>query len=143
MDSSAYQRTSAEGVAASAIGTSSAALTLMVGMDNSKIGFIGLGHVGGKLAGSLLRHGASLTVRDLDPKLEADFMRRGAARAASPREMAEKVDVIITCLPSPAASADVLERPDGVLAGLRPGQIWLEMSNTDSAEIKRLAGLVE
>ena len=112
-------------------------------MDNSKIGFIGLGHVGGKLAGSLLRHGASLTVRDLDPKLEADFMRRGAARAASPREMAEKVDVIITCLPSPAASADVLERPDGVLAGLRPGQIWLEMSTTDAAEISRLAALVE
>ena len=112
-------------------------------MDNSKIGFIGLGHVGGKLAGSLLRHGASLTVRDLDPKLEADFMRRGAARAASPREMAEKVDVIITCLPSPAASADVLERPDGVLAGLRPGQMWLEMSTTDAAEISRLAALVE
>lgn len=112
-------------------------------MDNSKIGFIGLGHVGGKLAGSLLRHGVALTVRDLDPTLEADFTRRGAVRAASPREMAEKVDVIITCLPSPAASADVLERPDGVLAGLRPGHMWLEMSTTDAAEISRLAALVE
>jgi 3-hydroxyisobutyrate dehydrogenase len=112
-------------------------------MHNTKIGFIGLGNVGGKLAGSLLRHGIDLTVRDLNPELEAGFVGRGASRAASPREMAGKVDVIITCLPSPAASADVLERPDGILAGLRPGQVWLEMSTTDAAELSRLAGLVE
>jgi 3-hydroxyisobutyrate dehydrogenase len=112
-------------------------------MHNSKIGFIGLGNVGGKLAGSLLRNGANLTVRDLNRELEADFVSRGATRAISPREMAEHVDIIITCLPSPAASADVMERPDGVLAGLRPGRIWLEMSTTDAAEIRRLGALVE
>ncbi len=112
-------------------------------MHNSKIGFIGLGNVGGKLAGSLLRNGADLTVRDLNGKLEADFVSRGATRAASPREMAERVDIIITCLPSPAASADVMERPNGILAGLRPGSIWLEMSTTDAAEIRRLGALVE
>ena len=112
-------------------------------MHNSKIGFIGLGNVGGKLAGSLLRHGLDLTVRDLNPELEADFERRGASRAASPRQMAQKVDVIITCLPSPAASAAVLEQPDGVLAGLKPGAVWLEMSTPDAAEINRLAALVE
>jgi 3-hydroxyisobutyrate dehydrogenase len=112
-------------------------------MHNSKIGFIGLGNVGGKLAGSLLRNGADLTVRDLNGKLEADFVSRGATRATSPREMAECVDIIITCLPSPAASADVMERPNGILAGLRPGSIWLEMSTTDAAEIRRLGALVE
>jgi len=112
-------------------------------MHNSKIGFIGLGNVGGKLAGSLLRHGADLTVRDLNRDLEAGFVSRGATRAASPREMAEHVDILITCLPSPAASADVMERADGILAGLRPGQIWLEMSTTDAAEIRRLGALVE
>jgi 3-hydroxyisobutyrate dehydrogenase len=57
--------------------------------------------------------------------------------------MAERVDIIITCLPSPAASADVMERPNGVLAGLRRGSIWLEMSTTDAAEIRRLGALVE
>ena len=112
-------------------------------MHNSKIGFIGLGNVGGKLAGSLLRNGADLTVRDLNGELEAGFVSRGAARAVSPREMAERVDIVITCLPSPAASADVMERPDGILAGLRPGMIWLEMSTTDAAEIRRLGALVE
>ena len=112
-------------------------------MHNSKIGFIGLGNVGGKLAGSLLRNGADLTVRDLNGELEAGFISRGATRAASPREMAERVDIVITCLPSPAASADVMERPDGILAGLRPGMIWLEMSTTDADEIRRLGALVE
>jgi len=92
-------------------------------MHNSKIGFIGLGNVGGKLAGSLLRNGVDLTVRDLQPDLEAPFLRRGASRAASPREMAERVDILITCLPSPAACADVMERADGVLAGMRAGQV--------------------
>src|SRR3984957_2454372 len=111
-------------------------------MHNSKIGFIGLGNVGGKLAGSLARHGFDLTVRDLDAEREARFVQSGAARAASPRELAEKVDVVITCLPSPAASADVMERPDGILAGLSAGKVGLEMSPTDSAEVKRLGALV-
>jgi 3-hydroxyisobutyrate dehydrogenase len=108
-----------------------------------KIGFIGLGNVGGKLAGSLLRNGHDLTVRDLDDALVADFIGRGAAAAASPRELAEKVDIIITCLPSPAASAAVAEGADGFLAVMRPGQVWLEMSTTDSAEVIRLGALVE
>jgi 3-hydroxyisobutyrate dehydrogenase len=112
-------------------------------MHNSKIGFIGLGNVGGKLAGSLLRNGADLTVRDLNRELEAGFVSRGATRAASPRAMAERVDILITCLPSPAASADVMERPDGILAGLTAGKIWLEMSTTDADEICRLGALVE
>jgi 3-hydroxyisobutyrate dehydrogenase len=112
-------------------------------MDNTKIGFIGLGNVGGKLAGSLARHGIDLTVRDLNADLEAHFLKNGASRALSPRDMAEKVDVIITCLPSPAACADVMERRDGILAGLSPGKVWLEMSTTDSAEVKRLGALVE
>jgi 3-hydroxyisobutyrate dehydrogenase len=112
-------------------------------MDNSKIGFIGLGNVGGKLAGSLLRNHVDLTVRDLNGELEAQFVGRGARRAGSPAAMARQVDIIITCLPSPAASAAVLEAPDGVLTALRPGQVWLEMSTTDAAEIARLAALVE
>ncbi|MBV8742785.1 MAG: NAD(P)-dependent oxidoreductase [Sinobacteraceae bacterium] len=111
-------------------------------MNNTKIGFIGLGNVGGKLAGSLLRHGMALSVRDLNPQLEADFVRRGASRAASPRDMIQAVDVLITCLPSPAASADVMEGAQGVLSGLRGGQVWLEMSTTDAAEVRRLGALV-
>ena len=56
--------------------------------------------------------------------------------------MAESIDVVVTCLPSPAALATVLEADDGVLAGLRPGQVWMEMSTTDTVEICRLGQLV-
>ncbi len=103
------------------------------------VGFIGLGNVGGKLAGSLLRNGVDVTVRDLDCDAAQRFVDGGASWADSPKALAESVDVVITCLPSPAASAAVLEDDDGVLAGLRPGAVWMEMSTTDAGEIKRLA----
>jgi 3-hydroxyisobutyrate dehydrogenase len=107
------------------------------------VGFIGLGNVGGKLAGSLLRNDVTISVRDLDRDAAQPFLDGGAAWADSPRELAESVDVVITCLPSPAASAAVMEAADGVLAGMRPGAVWMEMSTTDEAEVRRLGALVE
>lgn len=108
-----------------------------------KIGFIGLGNVGGKLAGSVLRNGYNLTVRDLNRDLAAPFLDKGAGWADSPREMAAACDMVITCLPSPAACASVMEAEDGILAGLSEGKIWAEMSTTDEAEVKRLGALVQ
>lgn len=107
-----------------------------------KIGFIGLGNVGAKLAGSLLRNGADLVVRDLDPAHVQPFLDKGAAFGESPKAMAEACDVIITCLPSPAISAAVIEGEDGILEGLTPGTIWAEMSTTHAEEVKRLGPLV-
>jgi len=106
------------------------------------VGFIGLGNVGGKLAGSLLRNGVELTVRDLDPDVAQPFIDGGAAWGDSPKAMAEACDIIITCLPSPAASAAVIEADDGILAGLGAGRIWAEMSTTDEAEVTRLGAKV-
>lgn len=108
-----------------------------------KIGFIGLGNAGGKLAGSLLRNKHDLTVRDLNADLVRQFTERGASSSSSPKELAEKVDIIITCLPSPQACSHVMEAEDGILAGLSAGKIWLEMSTTDEAEVKRIGKLVE
>lgn len=108
-----------------------------------KVGFIGLGNVGGKLAGSLLRNKFDVTVRDLDMDVAQPFLDKGAKWADSPKEMAEYCDVVITCLPSPAASAAVMEAEDGVLAGLSNGKIWAEMSTTDEDEVKRLGALVK
>ncbi|MEP3244193.1 MAG: NAD(P)-dependent oxidoreductase [Sneathiella sp.] len=112
------------------------------GYYQMKIGFIGLGNVGGKLAGCLQQQGIELIVRDLDRKSADPFLSAGAHWAETAKEVAEKSDAIITCLPSPKICADVMEAKDGVLAGLAPGKIWLEMSTTDGAEIKRLAGRV-
>jgi 3-hydroxyisobutyrate dehydrogenase len=108
-----------------------------------RVGFIGLGNVGGKLAANLVAHGVDTVVRDLSRDAAQPLLDAGAAWADSPREMAEQVDVVITCLPSPAASAAVLEAEDGVLAGLTPGKIWAEMSTTDATEIMRLGQRVE
>ena len=108
-----------------------------------KVGFIGLGNAGGKLAGSLLRNGYDLTVRDLNKDLVNEFVERGANSGGSPKEMAEDCNVIITCLPSPKDCSEVMESKDGVLAGLSEGKIWLEMSTTDEAEIRRIGALVD
>ena len=108
-----------------------------------KIGFIGLGNVGGKLAGSLIRNGYDVTVRDLDKSVAQAFIDKGAGWADSPKAMAEHCDMIITCLPSPAACAAVMEAEDGILGGLSAGKIWAEMSTTDETEVKRLGALVE
>ena len=108
-----------------------------------KVGFIGLGNAGGKLAGSLLRNGFDLTVLDLDNSLVNEFIDRGASSSSSPREMAELCDVVITCLPSPKACSEVMESEDGVIAGLKEGKVWLEMSTTDEAEIRRIGTIVE
>ena len=102
------------------------------------IGFIGLGNVGGKLAGSLLRNKFNLTVRDLDKSLTKKFKDSGAKIANSAKEMAEEVDLIITCLPSPEICAEVMEGQNGILEGLSENKIWLEMSTTDEAEVKRI-----
>ena len=104
-----------------------------------KVGFIGLGNVGGKLAGSLLRNNFDLTVRDLDENITKSFEDLGAKVANSAKELAEKVDLIITCLPSPRICAEVMEADDGVINGLSENKIWLEMSTTDEAEIKRIS----
>ena len=108
-----------------------------------KIGFIGLGNVGGKLAESLLRNKFDLTVRDLDKNLTEDFKIKGAKIANTAKELAEQVDLIITCLPSPKICADVMEAEDGIINGLSKNKIWLEMSTTDESEIKRLGKLVK
>ena len=108
-----------------------------------RVGFIGLGNVGAKLAGSLLRNGVDLAVHDLDTDRAAEFGRRGAEVATSPIELARACDVAITCLPSPDACAAVVERPDGLVGGLGPGKVWVEMSTTDADELRRLAKIVE
>ena len=107
-----------------------------------RIGFIGLGNVGGKLAGSLIRKGFQVIVRDLDPTIAEPFLSKGAQWGESPKAIAEAADVIITCLPSPAACAEVMESQDGILAGISKGKIWAEMSTTDETEVKRLGALV-
>ncbi|MEM6593374.1 MAG: NAD(P)-dependent oxidoreductase [Pseudomonadota bacterium] len=107
-----------------------------------KAGFIGLGNVGGKLSGSLIRNGLDVTVHDLNADLVAAAVAKGAKAGKSPRQMMQDCDIVITCLPHPSISAAVVEGEDGLLEACGPGKIWLEMSTTDEAEIKRLGAKV-
>ena len=107
-----------------------------------KIGFIGLGNVGSKLAGSLLRNKFDLTVKDINKNLTENFKKRGAKVTDNAKELAEQTDLIITCLPSPEICAEVMESENGVIDGLSKNKIWLEMSTTDESEVKRLGKLV-
>ena len=108
-----------------------------------KVGFIGLGNVGSKLSGSLLRNKVDLYVHDLNSDLVQKFKGFGATIANSPREMMNICDVVITCLPSPSISASVMESSNGLLNSIKPGKVWMEMSTTDEAEVKRLGALVK
>ncbi len=108
-----------------------------------KIGFIGLGNVGSKLAGSLLRNGLDLTVNDLNREKAQSLLDKGAKWGESPKSIIEFADMIITCLPSPKVSAKVMEEKNGILKGISEGKVWLEMSTTDEIEVKRLGELVK
>ena len=103
------------------------------------VGFIGLGNVGGKLCGSLIRNGLDVYVHDLDSDLVNQKVADGAHAGGSPAEMMQICDAVITCLPSPAASAAVLEE---MLPHVQTGKIWMEMSTTDEAEVKRIGSAV-
>ncbi|MFT5614951.1 MAG: 3-hydroxyisobutyrate dehydrogenase [Granulosicoccus sp.] len=104
-----------------------------------RVGFIGLGNVGGKLSGSLLRNGVALTVLDLNPDLVAAKVAEGALAAADASQLMRDCDVVITCLPNPAASDVVMQQ---MLPEISTGKIWMEMSTTDADEVRRLGGLV-
>ena len=104
-----------------------------------KVGFIGLGNVGGKLSGSLVRNGVDVMVHDLNEDFVKAKVAAGARAGASAAELMRDCDAVITCLPSPAASAAVLAQ---MLPEVREGKIWMEMSTTDETEVKRIGAQV-
>jgi len=104
-----------------------------------KVGFIGLGNVGAKLAGSLLRNGHDLTVHDLNADFVADFVAKGAQAGTDPAQLMRDCEVVITCLPSPEACAAVVNE---MMPEVRTGKIWMEMSTTDAEAVARMGAQV-
>jgi 3-hydroxyisobutyrate dehydrogenase len=101
--------------------------------------FIGLGRLGRVLASNLIEAGFTVSVYDRDVGADAPLVALGARRASSPRDAAGNSDAVITCLPSPAQSAEVLNGADGALSVLASGGSWIEMSTSDPQEIQRMA----
>lgn len=104
-----------------------------------KVGFIGLGTMGAPMATNIARAGFPLTVHDLDRKKARSFRALGARWANSPRQCAAGADAVITSLPGPPEVEAVLTGAAGVLAGLRAGATWIDMSTNNPEVLKRLA----
>ena len=104
-----------------------------------RVGFIVLGNLGVHLATSLQRNGFDLTVNDIRKESAADLISNGVKWADTPRELAQNVDIVITCLPSPAVVKTVMLAENGVLAGLKKGGVWMEMSTNDRHVIEEIA----
>jgi 3-hydroxyisobutyrate dehydrogenase len=109
-----------------------------------RYGYIGLGHIGKYLAGSLLRNGFDVTVFDLDQTAVDALVAKGAKGASSVAELSASVDTVITCLPSPQVIDKVVAGAGGViatLAGRAPAATWIDMSTNDQSETLRLGEL--
>ena len=105
-----------------------------------RYGFIGLGHLGKHLAANLARGGFDVAVHDLQRPAADMALAAGAQWAASVPELAARCDGLITCLPSPAASAAVLA---AALPSMARGGTWIEMSTNDFVEVEKLAALAD
>jgi 3-hydroxyisobutyrate dehydrogenase len=109
-----------------------------------RCGFIGLGHIGKFLAGSLARNGFTVTVHDLDAQAVSALVDKGARAATSVAEVCAASDTVFTCLPSPAVIDAVVAQSGGVLESLAHRSTpatWVDMSTNDQSETLRLGAL--
>src|SRR5688500_907176 len=110
----------------------------------SSVGFLGLGTMGAAMARNILEAGHALKVLDLRPEAVEALVADGAAAAATPRELASGAEYVITMLPDGPDVERVVSGPDGLLAGISPGAIYIDMSTIDVATTRsvgsRMAG---
>jgi 3-hydroxyisobutyrate dehydrogenase len=103
------------------------------------IGFVGLGHLGGTMAARLADDGRALVAFDPDEGHAARLAERGADVLGSPREVAERADVVFTCLPSEEAAYEAVLGDNGVAAGATDGGGIVECSTVSPATARELA----
>lgn len=106
------------------------------------VGFVGLGVMGGRIARRLLRAGHTVTGYNRTRAKAEWLVAEGMRLAASPRAAAEASEVTFSMVTGTAALAAVTEDPDGVLAGLGPGKVYVDMSTVSPSASRELAGRV-
>jgi 3-hydroxyisobutyrate dehydrogenase-like beta-hydroxyacid dehydrogenase len=109
--------------------------------DAPHIGVVGLGKMGAGIARNIQKAGFAMTVYNRTASKTQPFVRGGATAVTSPREAAERADVVVTCLMGDASVLGVLEGDEGILAGLRPGKIHVGTSTISPACATEVAGL--
>jgi 3-hydroxyisobutyrate dehydrogenase len=103
-----------------------------------RLGFIGLGGMGSRMAGRLLADGYDLTVYNRQRERTGPLQQRGARVAAMPRDLAAGADIVLSCVADDAAVEAVMSGSDGALTAARPGTIFIEMSTVSPATSQRL-----
>jgi 4-hydroxybutyrate dehydrogenase/sulfolactaldehyde 3-reductase len=107
-----------------------------------EIGYVGLGLMGGGMASHLIKNGYPMTVHDIDPEAVQRMVDLGATAAASPKEVAEKSEIVITSLPNPPIVEAAVLGADGILEGLTPGKIYIDMSTIEPETTRRVGAAV-
>ncbi|HEX7626298.1 MAG TPA: NAD(P)-dependent oxidoreductase [Gaiellaceae bacterium] len=105
----------------------------------AEVGYVGLGVMGSSIVRRLLAAGHDVTVWNRTPEKAEPLLEAGAHWADSPREAAERSDVVFTMVTNTAAVRAVTEGPDGIIAGLAPGKIYVDMSTASPANTRALA----
>jgi 3-hydroxyisobutyrate dehydrogenase len=106
-----------------------------------RIGFIGLGNMGGPMALNLMRAGHTLVVHDIRREMAAPHLRQGATWADTPKAVAERSELIFTSLPGPREVEAVALGEQGIIAGAAPGTIYVDLSTSSATLIRRIHGI--
>jgi 3-hydroxyisobutyrate dehydrogenase len=107
--------------------------------DATLVGFVGLGTMGGKIAANLQKAGYKLVVHDIHRQAASHHLNAGAIWADSPRAVAAQTDVIFTSLPEPQDVEVAALGPEGLLAGIKPGAAYFDLSTNSPLVVRRLA----
>ena len=103
-----------------------------------KVGFIGIGTMGGHMAYNLCKAEFEVSVHDLNKDLSRRHLEAGATWADSVKDIAQNNEVIMTSLPGPKEVQDVALRADGLLANMKPGTVWFDLSTNSVTVVRAL-----
>jgi 3-hydroxyisobutyrate dehydrogenase-like beta-hydroxyacid dehydrogenase len=106
--------------------------------NNIIVGFVGLGTMGGRMATNLQKAGFKLVVHDLHRQAASHHLNAGATWAETPRALASEADVIFSSLPEPADVEAVALGPDGLVAGIKPGAAYFDLSTNAPSVVKKI-----
>src|SRR6187551_3449221 len=107
-----------------------------------KVGFIGLGTMGAPMARNVQKKGHTLTVHDVNRSAVDGFAASGATAAATPRDVAAASEIVITMLPDAPDVERAALGHDGIVHGIRPGAIYVDMSTIDPGTTRKVGAAI-
>jgi 3-hydroxyisobutyrate dehydrogenase-like beta-hydroxyacid dehydrogenase len=105
----------------------------------TQLGFVGLGHMGGNMAARYLAAGFAVSGETRTREHAQQLIDEGMSWRETPREVSEAVEIVFTSIPDDAALEDVASGADGIVAGLEPGKIWVDLSTVSPRASRRMA----